>query len=175
MVGLSVHPAHAQRRDARRRLGGTGMPAFGPWTNRSWSAGRFDKETVTTEPAGGAGIRLAYDVGGGTLGGLYPLEDTSGKCAENQLERSRNLLEDPLIHGLDDTDSEWYRSRSLVNYVDRINVPIHIAGTGRILEAECLLERRPTEATAPDQARPHRPLLRLPRWPHPWPDLTRRD
>ena len=71
-------------------------------------------------------IRVAYDVGGGTLGGLYPLEDTSGKCAENQLERSRNLLEDPLIHGLDDTDSEWYRARSLVNYVDRINVPTHI-------------------------------------------------
>ena len=71
-------------------------------------------------------IRVAYDVGGGTLGGLYPLEDTSGKCAENQAERSRALLEDPLIHGLDDTDGPWYQARSLVNHVGRINVPVHI-------------------------------------------------
>jgi predicted acyl esterase len=71
-------------------------------------------------------IRPLYDVGGGTLGGLYPLEETSGKCAENQAERRRALLEDPLIHGLDDTDGNWYKSRSLVNYVDRINVPVHI-------------------------------------------------
>ncbi|MGH2979571.1 MAG: CocE/NonD family hydrolase [Solirubrobacterales bacterium] len=71
-------------------------------------------------------IRPVYDLGGGTLGGLYPLEDTSAKCAENQAERRRALLEDPLIHGLDDTDGNWYQSRSLVNYVDRINVPVHV-------------------------------------------------
>ena len=57
---------------------------------------------------------------------LYPVEDTSAQCAANQAERRRALLEDPLIHGLDDTDGEWYRSRSLVNFVDRINVPVHI-------------------------------------------------
>jgi uncharacterized protein len=71
-------------------------------------------------------IRPVYDIGGGTVGGLYPLEDTSGQCAANQAERRRALLEDPLIHGLDDTDGNWYQSRSLVNYVDRINVPVHI-------------------------------------------------
>ena len=71
-------------------------------------------------------IRVAYDVGGGTLGGLYPVEDSSAQCAANQAERRRDLLEDPLIHGLDDTDSNWYRSRSLVNMVDRINVPVHV-------------------------------------------------
>jgi uncharacterized protein len=71
-------------------------------------------------------IRVAYDVGGGTLGGLYPVESTSQKCAENQAERSRALLQDPLIHGLDDTDGPWYQARSLVNLVDRINVPVHI-------------------------------------------------
>ena len=27
---------------------------------------------------------------------------------------------------MSDTDSEWYRSRSLVNMVDRINVPVHV-------------------------------------------------
>ena len=71
-------------------------------------------------------IRVAYDVGGGTLGGLYPVEDTSAQCAANQAERRRALLEDPLIHGLDDTDTNWFSSRSLVNYVDRINVPVHV-------------------------------------------------
>ncbi len=71
-------------------------------------------------------IRVVYDVGGGTLGGLYPVEDTSAQCAANQTERRRAILEDPLIHGLDDTDGNWYQSRSLVNYVDRINVPVHI-------------------------------------------------
>ena len=71
-------------------------------------------------------IRVVYDVGGGTVGGLYPVEDTSAQCAANQAERRRALLEDPLIHGLDDTDGNWFQSRSLVNYVDRINVPVHI-------------------------------------------------
>jgi predicted acyl esterase len=71
-------------------------------------------------------IRVVYDVGGGTVGGLYPVEDTSAQCAANQAERSRNLLEDPLVHGLDDTDSMWYRSRSLVSYIDRIEVPVHV-------------------------------------------------
>jgi hypothetical protein len=71
-------------------------------------------------------IRPLYDVGGGTLGGLYPVEETSEQCALNQAERRRALLEDPLIHGLDDTDGNWYKSRSLVNHVDRINVPVHI-------------------------------------------------
>jgi hypothetical protein len=60
------------------------------------------------------------------VGGLYPVEDTSQHCAENQAERRRALLEDPLIHGLDDTDGNWFKSRSLINYVDRINVPVHI-------------------------------------------------
>ncbi|MGH2949012.1 MAG: CocE/NonD family hydrolase [Solirubrobacteraceae bacterium] len=71
-------------------------------------------------------VRPAYDIGGGTAGGLYPVEDTSDECAANQAGRSRTVLEDPLIHGLDDTDSEWYRSRSLVTYVERIQVPVHV-------------------------------------------------
>jgi predicted acyl esterase len=71
-------------------------------------------------------VRPVYDIGGGTVGGLYPVADTSAQCAANQAGRSRTVLEDPLIQGLDDTDSEWYRARSLVSYVDRINVPVHI-------------------------------------------------
>jgi uncharacterized protein len=71
-------------------------------------------------------VRPVYDIGGGTAGGLFPPADTSAQCAANQAHRSRTILEDPLIQGLDDTDSEWYRARSLVSYVDRINVPVHI-------------------------------------------------
>ena len=40
-------------------------------------------------------IRVAYDVGGGTLGGLYPVEDTSAQCAANQAERRRALPRGP--------------------------------------------------------------------------------
>jgi uncharacterized protein len=71
-------------------------------------------------------VRPVYDIGGGTGGGLVPPGDTSARCAANQAGRSRTVLEDPLIQGLDDTDSEWYRARSLITYVDRINVPVHI-------------------------------------------------
>jgi predicted acyl esterase len=71
-------------------------------------------------------VRPVYDVAGGTLGGLYPVESTSDECAANQTERSRTITDDPLIHGLDDTDSEWYRSRSLVTYTERIRVPVHV-------------------------------------------------
>jgi predicted acyl esterase len=71
-------------------------------------------------------VRPVYDVGGGTAGGLIPPESTSAQCAANQAGRSRTILEDPLIQGLDDTDSEWYRARSLVTHVERIQVPVHI-------------------------------------------------
>jgi putative CocE/NonD family hydrolase len=71
-------------------------------------------------------VRPVYDIGGGTAGGLVPPESTSAQCAANQAGRSRTITEDPLIHGLDDTDSEWYRTRSLVSYVERIEVPVHI-------------------------------------------------
>jgi uncharacterized protein len=72
------------------------------------------------------GVRVLYDVGGGTIGGLYPVEDTSPQCAANQAERSRTVLGDPLVQGLDDTDGEWYRARSLVHMVERITVPVHV-------------------------------------------------
>lgn len=71
-------------------------------------------------------VRPVYDIGGGTAGGLIPPESTSAQCAANQAGRSRTVTEDPLIHGLDDTDSEWYRTRSLVTYAERIEVPVHV-------------------------------------------------
>ncbi|MGH3440848.1 MAG: CocE/NonD family hydrolase [Nitriliruptorales bacterium] len=73
-------------------------------------------------------VRPAYDVGGGVGGGLFPPSDTSSGCAANQATKSRTVLNDPLIQGLQDTDNEWWRSRSLINFVERIQVPTHITG-----------------------------------------------
>ena len=69
-------------------------------------------------------IRPLYDVGGGVGGGMYP--NPQERCATNQAEKSRDVLADPLIHGLDDTDNEWYRARSLYPSVGNIRVPTHI-------------------------------------------------
>ena len=44
------------------------------------------------------------------------------------LTKRRTIFDDPLVQGLNDTDSEWFRARSLITYVEQINVPIHITG-----------------------------------------------
>lgn len=69
-------------------------------------------------------VRPAYDVGGGVGGGLYPAPQQD--CLENQATKSRTVFDEPLIQGLDDQDSEWYRSRSLVTWTDKIEVPVHV-------------------------------------------------
>ncbi|HEX2084777.1 MAG TPA: CocE/NonD family hydrolase [Solirubrobacteraceae bacterium] len=72
-------------------------------------------------------VRPLYDVGGGTVGGLYPYEgEVSDRCAQNQAGRSRTVTGEPLVNGLDDTDGEWYRARSLLTYLERIRVPVHV-------------------------------------------------
>ncbi len=71
-------------------------------------------------------IRPAYDYGGGVGGGLFPPADTSAECGVNQASKSRATLDDPLLQGLSDTDSEWYRVRSLVTWINRIDVPVHV-------------------------------------------------
>ncbi len=79
-------------------------------------------------------IRPAYDLLGGTLPGIFreeepdDVEDRRIRCANNQLTKRRTVLDDPLVQGLGDTDSEWFRSRSLITDVERINVPTHITG-----------------------------------------------
>jgi putative CocE/NonD family hydrolase len=80
------------------------------------------------------GIRTAYDLGGGLLPGLVRPqrpEDSPNRqeqCALNAAGKSRTVTNDPLVQGLADTDNDWYRSRSLITYVDKINAPIHIVG-----------------------------------------------
>ena len=72
------------------------------------------------------GIRTAYDVGGGTAPGIVRTQDPV--CMQNLATHRRNVLDDPVIQGISDTDSDWWRSKSLVTYVDDIQVPIHISG-----------------------------------------------
>jgi putative CocE/NonD family hydrolase len=79
-------------------------------------------------------LRPAYDVLGGTAPGLVREEsneyitDRRLRCANNQLAKRRALLDDPLVQGLSDTDSEWFRTRSLITRVADVKVPIHITG-----------------------------------------------
>jgi len=70
-------------------------------------------------------IRPVYDVGGGTAPGIYGGDQ---QCVMNLATHSRDVFNDPLVQGLDDTDNNWWRSRSLIEYADRIDVPIHISG-----------------------------------------------
>ncbi len=78
-----------------------------------------------------AGVRPAFDAGGGLGGGLVgPPEEydpaIAQACAEAQQTKSRAVLADPLVHGLDDQDGEWYRARSNWYVADRIQVPMHL-------------------------------------------------
>jgi uncharacterized protein len=71
------------------------------------------------------GVRNVYDIGGGTFPGLAAGD---AQCARNLATHSRTVLNDPIVQGLSDTDNNWWRSRSLITYAERIQVPIHITG-----------------------------------------------
>jgi uncharacterized protein len=81
-----------------------------------------------------AAYRPFSEYAGGILPGLMRAEqaddtpDRRLKCLYNQTTKSRNLLNDPLVQGLAATDNAWYQARSLIYNVDKINVPIHVAG-----------------------------------------------
>jgi putative CocE/NonD family hydrolase len=71
------------------------------------------------------GVRPVYDVGGGTFPGLAAGDP---QCAANVATHNRTVLNDPILQGLQDTDNTWMQVRSLINYAERIDVPIHITG-----------------------------------------------
>lgn len=79
-------------------------------------------------------IRPAYDVGGGLAPGIVrdeQADDTPNrrqKCAESSATKKRTAVNDPLVHGLQDTDNSWFQARSLIYKANQINVPIHITG-----------------------------------------------
>ncbi|MGH7805456.1 MAG: CocE/NonD family hydrolase, partial [Candidatus Binatia bacterium] len=71
------------------------------------------------------GYRPFTDVAGGTLGGL--LADTGDRrCLQNQAARSRTILGEPIVNGLQDWDGPWYQARSVVYKADAIQVPTHV-------------------------------------------------
>ncbi len=72
------------------------------------------------------GVRNAYDVGGGFLLGFD--EGGAEGCTRSVPSKSRTVLNDPILQGLTDTDTTWMQARSLINYAERIEVPIHISG-----------------------------------------------
>ena len=72
------------------------------------------------------GLRNVYDEGGGTYDGA--VENQDPQCAQNAATQTKTVLNDPIVQGLTDTDNNWWQSRSLINYANRIEVPIHIAG-----------------------------------------------
>jgi putative CocE/NonD family hydrolase len=79
-------------------------------------------------------VRPVYDVGGGLAPGLVrpqdgdDTDDRQARCAQATTTKNRSVTNDPLIQGLSATDNEWYRSRSLMTYANRITVPLHITG-----------------------------------------------
>lgn len=73
------------------------------------------------------GVRNVYDLGGGFIYGLDEGGAEDG-CVENAPTKSRTTLNDPIVQGLADTDNTWFQVRSLINYAERIEVPIHISG-----------------------------------------------
>jgi putative CocE/NonD family hydrolase len=71
------------------------------------------------------GVRNVYDIGGGTLDGLM---EGDAICAQNLASHRRTIINDPIVQGLTDTDNNWWQSRSLINYAERIDIPVHITG-----------------------------------------------
>ncbi|MEX2457960.1 MAG: CocE/NonD family hydrolase, partial [Actinomycetota bacterium] len=75
------------------------------------------------------GIRPAYDIAGATAQPIISDDEHRAQCLANIATHRRTVLNDPVLQGLaGSTDNDWYRSRSLISYVERINVPIHIVG-----------------------------------------------
>jgi putative CocE/NonD family hydrolase len=109
-------------------------------------------------------IRPFYDVGGGLAPGLVRSPDGDDdpdrqqQCAANIATKSRTVTNDPLVQGLSTTDNDWYRSRSLVNYADRITVPLHITGA---YQDEQTGPRGPTHLFQAAVNAPYRRLLEL--------------
>jgi predicted acyl esterase len=70
-------------------------------------------------------VRPAYDYLGGSLAGL--LSDSQDRqCLRNQAARSRTATDEPLVQGLSDTDSDWYRERSVVNFLQHVKAPTQV-------------------------------------------------
>jgi uncharacterized protein len=79
------------------------------------------------------GIRPAFHVAGGSGQGIVRNADNDRghRCASNTATHTESVENNPFVNGVQSQglDSEYWRRVSLITYVDRIDVPIHIAGT----------------------------------------------
>jgi putative CocE/NonD family hydrolase len=107
-------------------------------------------------------IRPVYDVGGGLAPGLVrpqdedDMENRQAACAQAAATKSRTVLDDPIIQGTSTTDTEWFRSRSPLTYVERVVAPLHITGA---YQDEQTGPRGPTHLWEQATVRPKRLLL----------------
>ncbi|MEA2497965.1 MAG: uncharacterized protein QOH26_370 [Actinomycetota bacterium] len=78
------------------------------------------------------GIRNAYHVVGGSVQGVARNVDHENgqRCAANTATHTIDMNNDPIVNGLSSQglDSDYWHRVSLISYIDRINVPIHITG-----------------------------------------------
>jgi len=79
------------------------------------------------------GIRNAYHVAGGSGQGIVRnIDNENGqRCAANTATHTTDVENDPFVSGLGSQglDSDYWQRISMITYIDRINVPIHITGT----------------------------------------------
>src|SRR5581483_6506453 len=70
------------------------------------------------------GYRLALDAAGGTAQPIIRDQDTD--CVANQTTKRRDVLDDPVVNGVNSTDGPWWREHSLYPLAKDINVPTWI-------------------------------------------------
>lgn len=79
------------------------------------------------------GIRNGYHIIGGSGQGIVRNVDNENgrRCAANTATHTVDPENDPFINGVmsQGMDSEYWRRVSLITYIDKIDVPIHITGT----------------------------------------------
>lgn len=79
------------------------------------------------------GIRNGYHVAGGSGQGIARNADNENgqRCAVNTATHTIDPDNDPFLNGVTSQglDSGYWHRVSLISYIDRINVPIHITGT----------------------------------------------
>ena len=79
------------------------------------------------------GIRNAYHVVGGSGQGIARNVDNENgqRCAANTATHTVDPDNDPVLNAVESQglDSEYWHRISLISYIDRIDVPIHITGT----------------------------------------------
>lgn len=79
------------------------------------------------------GIRNGYHIVGGSGQGIARNADNENgqRCAANTASHTVDMDSDPIVNGVmsQGLDTEYWQRVSLITYINRIDVPIHITGT----------------------------------------------